>query len=217
MIKTVIADDHTLVRKGIRALLDITGDIEVVGEAEDGYQALELVTRLEPDVLVLDFSMPKFNGLQVVERLQEMDKHPQIVMLSMHADEMLVQQALRFGAVGYLLKQAVTEELLLAIRAAYRGEVYLSPAITRYALGDHVGGKNADVTETPLDQLSTREREILKLIAEGNSNRNVAEMLTISVKTVETHRANIMSKLEVHDVTGLVRMAIKYGLISLDY
>lgn len=211
MINVVIADDHHLVREGIRALLERAEDIKVIGEAQDGQEAVEQVERLRPDVLVLDISMPRLNGIQAAERLR--GGTTQIVFLSMHSDETLVRQALQNGARGYLLKRSVTAELLLAVRAAQRGELYLSPEVASAVLDDFV---STSPQTTPIDRLSPREREVLQLIAEGRTNNEIAEAMTLSVKTVEKHRASIMSKLDVHDLAGMVRIAIKYGLIFLD-
>jgi DNA-binding NarL/FixJ family response regulator len=210
MITVVIADDHHLVREGLRALLERAEDIKVIGEAQDGQEAVELVEQLHPDVLVLDISMPRLNGIQAAERLRGATR---IVFLSMHSDETLVQQALHNGARGYLLKRSVTAELLLAIRAAQRGELYLSPEVASTVLNGFV---NNSTQTTPLDRLSPREREVLQLIAEGRTNNEIAEVMTLSVKTVEKHRASIMSKLDIHDLAGMIRMAIKYGLVFID-
>ncbi|MCA1554781.1 MAG: response regulator transcription factor [Chloroflexi bacterium] len=215
MVRVVIADDHHLVRQGIRALLEKANDIDVVGEAADGQEAVELVEKLVPDVLVIDISMPRLGGLQAIERVRGLRLPTQIVMLSMHSDEVMVRQALRKGARGYLLKRSVTEELLLAIRAASRSETYLSPAISRTVLEDFLTLPNgADMS--PLERLSPREREVLQLIAEGKTNSAIAGLMKISVKTVEKHRASLMAKLKVHDMVALVRIAIKHGLVTLD-
>lgn len=212
MIRVVIADDHHLVRQGIRALLERAGDITVVGEADDGQKAVELAEQLTPDVLVIDISMPRLNGIQATELLRQRGLATRVVILSVHNEPTLVRQALRHGATAYLLKDAVTEELLLAIRAANEGKNYLSPAIS----GDILAGYLSTQHTSPLDQLSLREREVLKLIAEGHTNAEIAGLLHISAKTVEKHRANGMAKLNVHDLAGLIRAALKYGLIFLD-
>jgi DNA-binding NarL/FixJ family response regulator len=213
VIHVIVADDHHLVRQGIRALLERAGDIEVVGEAADGQEAIELVQRLTPDVLVMDIAMPRLDGPQATERVRALGVATEVVILSMHSDETLVRQTLRSGARGYLLKRSVTEELLLAVRAAARGEIYLSPAISASILDEFLALQADSEEFRPFDLLTPREREVLQLIAEGHTNTAIAHMMNVTVKTVEKHRSNLMSKLKVHDVAGLVRMAIKHGLI----
>jgi DNA-binding NarL/FixJ family response regulator len=215
-IRVIIADDHHLVRQGIRALLEKADDIEVVAEAADGQEAVELVERLAPDVLVMDIAMPRMNGNQATERVRALGAVTQVVILSMYSDETLVRQALRSGAKGYLLKRSVTEELLLAVRAASRGEIYLSPAISESIVAEFLTLQTDADASSPLERLTPREREVLQLISEGHTNSAIAQILTVSVKTVEKHRANLMSKLNVHDLAGLMRVAIKHGLILLD-
>lgn len=213
MIRVVIADDHNLVRQGIWALLEKTSDIQIIGEAADGREALEMVEQLKPHVLVIDISMPRLNGIQALEQLRTRNLNVHVVILSMYSDETLVQQALRSGAKGYLLKQSLVEELLVAIRAASRGETYLSPAIAGNLVNDYLATKTP---ATRFEQLSLREREVLKLLAEGHTNTSVAELLNISVRTVEKHRTNLMTKLNVHDLAGLIRVALRHSLIFLD-
>jgi DNA-binding NarL/FixJ family response regulator len=216
VIRVIVADDHHLVRQGIRSLLEKADDIEVVGEAAHGQEAVELVERLAPDVLVMDIAMPRLSGTQAAGRVRALGAATQVVMLSMYSDETLVRQALRNGARGYLLKRSVTEELLLAIRAASRGEIYLSPAISRSIVADYLTlQKDADAC-SPFERLTPREREVLQLIAEGHTNNAIAQILKLSVKTVEKHRSNLMSKLNVHDLAGLIRVAIKHGMVFLD-
>lgn len=216
MIHVILADDHHLVRQGIRSLLEKTADIEILAEAENGQEALKLAERLKPDVLVMDIAMPRLNGIQAAEQIRSLGLTTQVVILSMYSDETLVRQALRAGVRGYLLKRSVVEELLLAIRAAIHGEIYLSPAISQMMMTDFLAGQNTAEVVSGFDQLSTREREALKLVAEGATNKVVAEAMHISIKTVEKHRTNLMTKLNVHDLAGLIRIALKHGLISLD-
>lgn len=215
MIRVVLADDHHLVRRGIRALLEKSAGIEVVGEAEDGQEALDLVETLAPDVLLVDISMPRLNGIQAARQIRERGLATRVVILSMHRDETLVQQALRADVSGYLLKRSVAEELSLAIHAAARGEAYYSPPMAGIVTS-LLTSPEAAVAMNPIERLSTREREVLQLVAEGHTNREVAQVLNISVKTVEKHRASLMVGLGVNDLAGLVRMAIKHGVIFLD-
>jgi DNA-binding NarL/FixJ family response regulator len=215
-IRVVLADDHHLVRQGIRALLEKAEDIEVVGEASDGRGAVELVDQLAPDVLVMDIAMPRMDGIQAIGQVVDMDVATQIVVLSMYSDKALVRQSLRTGASGYLLKGSVVEELLLAVRAASKGDVYLSPTISRSILVDlRVASPGTSGAER-FDPLTPREREVLQLIAEGHTNASIAQMLNVSMKTIEKHRSRLMSKLEVHNLSGLIRAAIKHGLVFLD-
>lgn len=216
MIRVIIADDHHLVRQGIRALLENASDIEVIGEASTGHEAIELAEELAPDVVVMDISMPRMDGTQATERILSLDSQTEVIILSMYSDTTLVQQLLRLGVKGYLLKRSITEELLLAIRSASRGETYLSPTISDSVMSILMSPQTGDAPSGPASLLSPREREVLQLIAEGYTNNAIAKTLTISVKTVEKHRANLMTKLEVNDLPGLIRTAIKHGLIFLD-
>jgi DNA-binding NarL/FixJ family response regulator len=215
MIRVVVADDHHLVRQGIRALLEKAKDIQVVGEAADGSEALQMAKDLHPDVLIMDIVMPRMNGTQALEQLQALKLSPRVVILSMYSDETIVRQALRSGARGYLLKRSVTEELLLAVRSAYHNEVYLSPPVSSVLLSESLYPTEVQKSD-PFENLTPREREVFQLVAEGRTNSAIAQELSISEKTVEKHRANLMLKLNVRDLTGLVRLAIKYGLVSLD-
>lgn len=214
MIDVVIADDHHLVRQGIRALLEKERDIRVVGEAKDGNEAIELVTRLSPDVLVLDVNMPRLGGIEATKLIRTQDLPTQVLILSMYSDESLVKKAFRNGARGYLLKQSVTEELLNAVRAASRWEFYISPALSE-VVGTHLFD-TGELDVDPFETLTPREIEIFKLVAEGSTNNAIAYSLKISVKTVEKHRASLMEKLGVYDLAGLVRAAVKHGIIFVD-
>ncbi len=195
MIRVLLADDHHLVRQGLCAFLEKAGDIEVVGEAADGHEALTLVERFLPDVLVLDIAMPHLNGVDVVERLRSLGVKTRTLILSMYADETLVRRALRNGAKGYLLKRAVSAELLLAVRAVSRGDTFLSPEVAGPVVSSLVDAPSRLADLGPLDQLTSREREVLQLIAEGHTNREIATHLHLSEKTVEKHRGHLMAKL----------------------
>ena len=216
MISVILADDHHLVRQGIRALLEKAADISIVGEAEDGQEAVELVEQLKPDVLIIDIAMPRMNGIQATQHVHALGLATQAVILSMHSRPTLVRQALRNGARGYLLKNSVTEELLLAVRAASQRETYLSPEISGIIVDDFLTHQVDAEESGQFDQLTPREREVMQLIAEGHTNSGIARLLSISIKTVERHRANLMAKLDVHDVAGLTRVAIEHGLIFVD-
>ncbi|MEI7988002.1 MAG: response regulator transcription factor [Chloroflexota bacterium] len=214
MINVLIAEDHVLVRQGIRALLDKMSEVEVIGEASNGHEAIDMIRALKPDVTIMDIGMPMMSGIQALEKIQMENLNTKVVILSMHSDEVLVRQVLRSGAKGYLLKNSLKEELLLAIRAANQGNVYLSPAISGI-LVDGFLQMNSE-QNSPLDTLTTREKEVLKLIAEGHTNSGIAQALQISPKTVEKHRAVLLLKLNVHDTAALIRYAIQYRLVFVD-
>lgn len=215
MIRVVIAEDHNLVRKGLRALLEQTGEFQVIGEASNGNEAIVMCQELQPDVVVMDLSMPRMDGAQAAEHILSTNLPTQVIVLSMHADSMMVHQLLRRGVKGYLLKDAVTEELSLAVRSAAQGRVYLSPTISDSVMNLLMSPPD-DSLHSVADLVSLREREVLQLIAEGHTNAAIAESLSISVKTVEKHRANLMAKLEVNDLASLIRTAVRYGLIFQD-
>lgn len=211
-IRVIVADDHALFRAGIRKLLQTFAGVEVVGEAADGHEALRVTVAQRPDVVLMDIAMPGLNGVEAAARLTRDGPRPRVVILSMHAGEEHVLRAIRAGAAGYLLKDARPAELETAVRAVARGETYLSPAISRYVVEDYVrrgGGEHS-----PLDRLTPRQREILQLLAEGNSAKAIAAKLGLSVKTVETHRAQLMERLEVRDLATLVRLAVRLGLVT---
>ena len=213
-IRVLLVDDHALVRAGIRALLERLERVEVIDEAGDGYQALDLIERLRPDVVLLDLTMPGLSGFEVLKVTKEKFPKVHMIVLTVHDEEEYAFQALQAGAVGYLPKSAASSELMLAIEHAMSGKRYLSPTVeqrTTLELGQ-------DIPEgpVPLSELTPRQREVLTLIAEGHSTKDIARALSISVKTVETHRAQLMDRLNIHDVANLVRYAIKVGLVSIE-
>ena len=218
-IRIVLADDHALVRAGIRALLQSIHGVEVVAEADDGREALALIAQLHPDIVLLDIAMPNLNGLEAAARLTKEFPDVRVIILSMHANEEYVLQSLRAGAAGYLLKGARAAELELAVTSVARGETYLSPAASKHVIGDYVqraAGEASAISDErkTAERLTPRQREILQLIAEGHSTKQIAQMLKISVKTAESHRAQLMERLNIHDVAGLVRYAIRAGLVD---
>lgn len=212
-IRILIADDHALLRAGVRSLLQSVPEFEVVGEANDGREALQLVNTLRPHVLLMDISMPNMNGLMAASKISVEFPEVHVIILSMHTNEEFVGQAIQNGVAGYLLKNAEAAELEFAVKAVARGETYLTPAISTRMMGDYVDLRNGKPapTGTPL---TPRQTEILQLIAEGRSTKEIAGDLRISVKTVETHRAQLMDRLAIHDIPGLVRYAMRTGLIS---
>lgn len=213
-IRVLLAEDHTLVRAGIRALLQTLPDVEVVAEAGDGREALQLIQTTRPDVVLLDIAMPGLNGLDAAARITKDHPTARLIMLSGHAGEEYVAQALRAGAAGYLLKDSAVAELELAIKAVLRGQTYLSAAVSRQVVDGYLG--RAGSKAGPLEGLTARQREILQMIAEGKTTKDIAHVLNLSAKTVETHRMQLMERLDIHDVAGLVRLAIRAGLVSAE-
>lgn len=209
----MLADDHKLVRAGIRSLLERLPDIEVVAEASDGREALRLIGKHRPQVVLMDIAMPELNGLEATRRVAKTFPDVSVIILSIYSDEEHVYQALLAGASGYLLKGAAIEELELAIRAVAQGESYLSPLVSKSVIMEYVRRTGADPRSTK--RLSPRQTEVLQLIAEGKSMKQIALGLSISVKTVESHRAALMNRIGIHDIAGLVRYAVKIGLIDL--
>jgi DNA-binding NarL/FixJ family response regulator len=207
-LRILLVDDHALVRAGIRSLLQELPDVEVVAEASDGAQALQIAEREHPDVVLMDIAMKGMNGLEAAAKLREHQPGMKVVILSMHTSEEYVLLALRAGAAAYLIKDSATAELELALNSVMRGETYLSPAISRQVVDGYVQRVGAGA-----DPLTQRQREVLKRIAEGRSTKEIAFELNLSVKTIETHRAQIMERLGIRDVAGLVRYAMRVGLV----
>ena len=216
MIRVLLAEDHTIVRKGLRSLLDAEADIQVVGEAENGREAIDKVEQLLPDIVVMDITMPGLNGLEATRQIKKRFPDVQILILTVHTSEEYVLQILRAGASGYLVKQAAPTELISAIQAASRGEAFLSPTISKKVVEDYVQRAGVTVESDSFQKLTAREREVLQLIAEGYSTREIAEQLHISIKTAETHRAHLIEKLGIHSTAELTQYAIRKGVISLD-
>ena len=213
-IRIVLADDHQLFRRGLRVLLEQQPDFSVVAEAKDGREAVAAVQSLKPDVLVVDIGMPNLNGIEAARQLTECHSDVAIVILSMHSDESYVLRALKAGAKGYLLKDSAEEDLIRAIHAVTGGKSFFSPAVSKVLLDDYMRKLQRSGAEDAYDLLTPREREILQLVVEGKSNKDVANMLNLSVYTVETHRSNIMEKLNVKGVPELVLYAVRKGIIS---
>ena len=214
MTRVLLADDHALVRAGIRALMEKIPNVEVVGEAGTGRKALELVRSMLPNIVLMDIAMTELGGLEALPRITKDFPSVNVIILSAHANEEYVIRALREGASGYMLKDSATTELELAINSVIQGKVYLSPSISRTVIDDYLQRVSGAVS--PLEQLTSRQREILQLIAEGKNTKEIAGDLEISIKTVESHRLQLMDRLNIHDIPGLVRYAIRSGLVSAE-
>jgi two-component system response regulator NreC len=213
-IKVLLADDHTILRDGIRSLIEDEPDMEVVGEAEDGITVVKLADSLKPDVILMDLAMPLLNGLEATRQIRKNQPGAKILILTMHENEEYIRQVLAAGAMGYILKDAAARELLGAIRSVHKGEVVLSPAITRLIVTDYLRWGDLSAQE-PSDGLTDRERQILQLIAEGYTNKQIADILSISIKTVQAHRLNLMKKLDLHDRGELIKYAIQKKIIDI--
>ena len=213
-IRLLLADDHTIVRDGIRSLLEDEPDMEVVAEAKDGREAVQMARKHQPDVVLMDVVMPLLNGREATCQIKRECPQIHVLVLTMHENEEYVRQMLAAGAVGYVLKDAAARDLLGAIRAVFRGEAVLSPAVTRLVLEDYL--RWADMGDQPEENcLTSREREVLQLVAEGYTNREMAKILTISIKTVQSHRSNLMAKLDIHDRGELIKYAIQKKIIEI--
>jgi DNA-binding NarL/FixJ family response regulator len=213
-ITVLLVEDQWLVRAGLSALLKEFGGVEVVGEASDGREALELIAKLRPKLVLMDISMPSLNGVEATRLIAREHPDTRVIVLSGHAGEQFVLDAMRAGAAGYVLKGSPPTELSLAINAVARGELFLSPAISKHVV--RVLTSQGQEPASSVGQLTPRQREILQLIAEGKSSKEIAQLLDAGVKTIESHRANLMARLGIHDVAGLVRYAIRHGLVSAD-
>jgi DNA-binding NarL/FixJ family response regulator len=213
-IRVLLADDHTLVRAGLRKLLEAIPHIEVVGEAADGLGLLALAEQLQPELVLMDIAMPGLNGLEATARLRQTSPQIQVLILSMHQNDEYVKQALRHGASAYLLKDAAPTELDIALKSVLQGGIYLSAAVSKGVMSDYVERLRGE--DLSSDLLTPRQTEVLKLLAQGQSSKEIARLLDLSIKTVDTHRSQLMKQLGIHEVTGLVRYAIRVGLISSD-
>jgi DNA-binding NarL/FixJ family response regulator len=213
-IRVLLADDHQLVRAGIRSLLQRIPGIEVVGEAADGREAIRMLQEHLPDVVLMDLLMPGLNGLEATERIVKEHPGVRVIILSMNSAEEFVLQAVRAGASGYLLKNARTAELEQALRSVAEGQTYLSPAVSAHVIDDCK--RNADSNESAKNALTPRQREVLQLVAEGSSTKQIAKHLGVSVKTIEMYRSQLMKALDIHDIAGLTRYAVRMGIVSSD-
>ena len=212
-MRVLLADDHSIVRRGMRSLLETEDSIEVVAEAADGLEALRLCEEHHPDLLILDVAMPKLNGIDVAARSQKMERPPRAIMLSMHLDESYVMRAINAGARGYLLKDATDEDLLPAIRAVAAGKSFFSPAVSGVLAEEYMAQLQQRGLTDSYDLLTDREKEVLQLLAEGRSNKEVAALLDVGLSTIETHRANLMQKLNLHSTAEIVLYAVRKRLI----
>jgi len=216
MIRVLLAEDHTLVRKGLRALLHDVGHIMVVGEAENGREAVKKTSLLRPDIVIMDISMPLLNGLEATRQIKQEMPDTGIIILTMHANAEYIFQGLQAGAVSYLVKQSAPEELLTAIETTYRGESYLSPLISKRVIEEYIRYAGSSMEHDRYDTLTKREREVLQLIAEGFSVREIGQHLVISEKTARVHRSNLMQKLDLHSIADLTLYALRKGVIALE-
>jgi two-component system, NarL family, response regulator NreC len=212
-LRILLADDHGIVRRGLKSLLESQPGLEVVGEAADGLEALRLCGELSPDLLIIDISMPLMNGIEVASRAQKLEPAPAVIILSMHADESYIMRALGAGARGYLVKDATDEDLLPAVRAVAAGKPFFSPTVAAVLMEDYVRQLRARGLSDSYELLTDREREVLQLLAEGRSNKEVASLLDVGLSTVETHRANLMQKLNLHNTAEIVLYAVRKGII----
>ncbi len=215
-IRILIADDHAIVREGVRALLTLSDDITVVGEAANGHEAVELARSLSPDVILMDIAMPGLGGLEATIEIRKDNPHAKILVLTQYEDREYIRRFLKAGVSGYVLKKAAGSELTSAIRAVNRGGLVLDPEIAREALREQAGSAASGRAADPYDTLTDREKQVLKLVAEGHSNKEVAQLLDISVKTAMSHREHIMQKLDLHSRTDLIKFALQKGVITLD-
>jgi len=214
-MKILLADDHNVLRKGLRRILEEQPDLEVVGEASDGREAVALCNQLHPDIVVMDIAMPLMNGLEATRQILQRSSEVNVLILSMYSDENYVVQVLRAGARGYLLKDTAEEDLITAVRAVAKGQPFFSPKIAKLLMGDNIQRLRTEGMSDSYDLLTPREREVLQLIAEGKSNKEAAAALFVSPTTIETHRARIMDKLDLHSTADIVLYAVRKGIVQM--
>jgi DNA-binding NarL/FixJ family response regulator len=213
-VRIVIAEDHTILREGLKSLLSSNPDFEIIGEAEDGREAIRCVEKFKPDLILMDLSMPRINGLDAIKEIKKRFSETKILVLTVHKTEEYILASLKSGADGYILKDSTHAELVLAVKNVLSGKHYISPGISEKVIEGYLEGKKTLKTKSSWETLTQREREILKLIAEGYKNKEIGDYLCISPKTVEKHRANLMEKLDLHNVQALTTFAIEKGLVS---
>lgn len=213
-IRVIVADDHTMIRSGLKSLIDRAADLEVIAEAQDGMQAVQQAQELHPDVVVLDIAMPNLNGIEAARQITSRQERVGIVILSMHSDEGYVLKALKAGARGYILKDSSENDVISAVRAVSAGKAYFSPEISRMMADDYLRQMQQRGVEDSYELLTTRERQILQMLAEGKSNKEVASALDLSLHTVETHRSNILQKLNLHSIPELILYAVRKGIVA---
>lgn len=213
-INVLIAEDHTIVRQGLYSLLQSHDGFEVVGEAKDGVEAIEKTKKLLPDIVIMDISMPVLNGVEATKQIKKMFPEVKVVILTMHTDKDYIRQVFQAGAACYLSKESADTDLIAALYAAYHNKAFLSPAVSKIVVNNYVHHSKQEAETDSLEVLTSRERAILQLVAEGNSNKDIACRLSISINTINNHRAKIMRKLGIHDISGLTRYAVKKGLIK---
>ncbi|MGD8521358.1 MAG: response regulator transcription factor [Desulfobacterales bacterium] len=214
-IKIFLADDHTIVRQGLAKLLEAEPNIKVVGEAQDGREAVDKVQKLKPDIVIMDIAMPLLNGIEATRQIKKILPQIKIIILSMHSHDRYISELINLGASGYLLKDATGGEIVKAVFAAMKGDVYLSPSISRRVVEDYLSLKKTSSREDLYAKLSNREREVFQMIAEGHSTRKISDILCVSPSTVKTHRANIMEKLQLDNISQLIQFAIRLGIVDV--
>lgn len=214
-IKIFLADDHTIVRQGLAKLLEAESDLEVIGEAKDGREAVNKVQKLKPDIVIMDIAMPLLNGIEATRQIKKILPQTKIIILSMHSHDRYISELIGLGASGYLLKDSTGGEIIKAISAAVKGDVYLSPTISRRVIDDYLTLKKTSSREDLYAKLSNREREVFQIIAEGRSTKEVSDILCVSPSTVKTHRANIMEKLKIENISQLIQFAIRLGIVDV--